>query len=261
MKSHMQSRYSRFRRACCRAGPSGRARRPRRSAAHTQGGRPGRFHRLLGFGRDGRLALAHGHSDQRRLCEHSLQRRGAQARRRLESRQGRSRRESVQGLWRPRHHAGARALCISPGRTITRCASTPTPERRPGCSTSTANAQAGEPPGKDIPSPIGKSRCAGRARRNRDWEPLVRARKAGARSGRPRYCAQATCARTARPTAPTRLLKEYFDLSNERNGDTWFVVTTVVDDPQYLTEPFVTSTNWKKEPDGAKWAPSACSAR
>jgi hypothetical protein len=63
------------------------------------------------------------------------------------------------------------------------------------------------------------------------------------------------------PYSANTLLKEYFDLSKERNGDTWFVVTTVVDDPQYLTEPFVTSTNWKKEPDGAKWAPSACSAR
>ena len=63
------------------------------------------------------------------------------------------------------------------------------------------------------------------------------------------------------PYSGSTVLKEYFDLSKERNGDTWFVVTTVVDDPQYLTEPFVTSTNWKKEPDGAKWAPSACSAR
>jgi hypothetical protein len=63
------------------------------------------------------------------------------------------------------------------------------------------------------------------------------------------------------PYSANTVLKEYFDLSKERNGDTWFVVTTVVDDPQYLTEPFVTSTNWKKEPDGAKFSPSACSAR
>lgn len=63
------------------------------------------------------------------------------------------------------------------------------------------------------------------------------------------------------PYSANTVLKEYFDLSKERNGDTWFVVTTVVEDPQYLTEPFVTSTNWKKEPDGAKWSPSACSAR
>jgi hypothetical protein len=56
-------------------------------------------------------------------------------------------------------------------------------------------------------------------------------------------------------------LTEYYDLSHERDGDTWFVVTTIVEDPTYLTEPFVTSTNFKKEPDGSKWHPEACTAR
>ena len=38
----------------------------------------------------------------------------------------------------------------------------------------------------------------------------------------------------------------------------WFTVTTIVDDPTYLTQPFITSTNFKREPDGAKWKPTAC---
>jgi hypothetical protein len=63
------------------------------------------------------------------------------------------------------------------------------------------------------------------------------------------------------PYSANAVLKEFFDLSNERNGDTWFVVTTIVEDPQYLAEPFVTSTNFKKESDGAKWRPTPCSAR
>jgi len=63
------------------------------------------------------------------------------------------------------------------------------------------------------------------------------------------------------PYSGNAILKEFFDLSKERNGDTWFVVTTIVEDPQYLTEPFVTSTNFKKEPDGSKWNPTPCSAR
>jgi hypothetical protein len=63
------------------------------------------------------------------------------------------------------------------------------------------------------------------------------------------------------PYSATAVLREFFDLSKERNGDTWFVVTTIVEDPRYLSEPFVTSTNFKKEPDGSKWSPSACSAR
>ena len=63
------------------------------------------------------------------------------------------------------------------------------------------------------------------------------------------------------PYSANAVLSEYYDLSKERNGDTWFVVTTVVDDPQYLTEPFVTSTNFKKEADPSKWSPTPCSAR
>jgi hypothetical protein len=63
------------------------------------------------------------------------------------------------------------------------------------------------------------------------------------------------------PYSANAVLKEYFDLSKERNGDTWFVVTTIVEDPQYLTEPFVTSTNFKKIPDGSGWNPTPCSAR
>jgi hypothetical protein len=37
-------------------------------------------------------------------------------------------------------------------------------------------------------------------------------------------------------------------------------VTTVVDDPTYLAAPFVTSTDFKKEPDGSRWRPTACAA-
>ena len=120
---------------------------------------------------------------------------------------------------------------------------------------------AGEPPGKDTPPPIGNGLCAARARRKPDWEPRAKARK-GRRSKwsttqlRPGYLRK-----NGAPYSANTVLKEYFDLSKERNGDTWFAVTTVVEDPQYLSEPFVTSTNWKKEADGSKWNPSACSAR
>ncbi len=63
------------------------------------------------------------------------------------------------------------------------------------------------------------------------------------------------------PYSANTVLKEFFDLSVERNGDSWFVVTTIVEDPQNLTEPFVTSTNFKKQPDSAGFRPEACSAR
>jgi len=63
------------------------------------------------------------------------------------------------------------------------------------------------------------------------------------------------------PYSANAVVSEYFDLSKERNGDTWFVVTTIVDDQQYLTEPFVTSTNFKKQADASGWDPQPCRAR
>jgi len=61
-------------------------------------------------------------------------------------------------------------------------------------------------------------------------------------------------------SAATRMT-EYFDRVNEPNGDTLLIVAATTEDPQYLTQPFLTSTHFKKEPDGSKWSPSACSAR
>jgi hypothetical protein len=63
------------------------------------------------------------------------------------------------------------------------------------------------------------------------------------------------------PYSGDAVVSEYFDLSKERNGDTWFVVTTIVEDPTYLTEPFVTSTNFKKQADATGWDPQPCRAR
>jgi hypothetical protein len=63
------------------------------------------------------------------------------------------------------------------------------------------------------------------------------------------------------PVSGNAVVKEDFDYFTERSGQPWFVVTTIVDDPIYLQEPFVTSSNFKKEPDGSKWRPRPCSAR
>jgi hypothetical protein len=63
------------------------------------------------------------------------------------------------------------------------------------------------------------------------------------------------------PYSENTVVKEYYDLHKEANGDTWFTVTTIVQDPKYLTEPFVTSTDFKKIPDGEGWSPSACVAK
>ena len=42
--------------------------------------------------------------------------------------------------------------------------------------------------------------------------------------------------------------------------DEWFTVGTIVEDPTYLNQSFITSSNFKREADGAKFKPAACRA-
>ncbi len=41
-------------------------------------------------------------------------------------------------------------------------------------------------------------------------------------------------------------------------GDEWLTVSTVVEDPQYLRQPFLTSSSFKKEANDSRWAPADC---
>jgi len=69
------------------------------------------------------------------------------------------------------------------------------------------------------------------------------------------------------PYSDKTTLTEYWDLSTEHyltgshQNEQWLVITTVVNDPTYLMEDWITSLNFKKEPDGSKWDPQPCSAR
>jgi hypothetical protein len=63
------------------------------------------------------------------------------------------------------------------------------------------------------------------------------------------------------PYSANATLTEYFDRFAAPNGDEWLVVTAIVADPTYLTGELVTSTHFKREPDGAKWSPAPCRAR
>jgi hypothetical protein len=62
------------------------------------------------------------------------------------------------------------------------------------------------------------------------------------------------------PYSEDAVLTEYFDRLSE-DGTEWLLVETIVSDPKYLAQDFVTSTHFKKEPDNAKWMPSPCEAR
>jgi hypothetical protein len=64
------------------------------------------------------------------------------------------------------------------------------------------------------------------------------------------------------PYSADAVITEHFDLlSKEANGDQWLVVTTLVEDPQYLNQPFQRSTHFKRQANGSGWDPSPCAAR
>jgi len=63
------------------------------------------------------------------------------------------------------------------------------------------------------------------------------------------------------PYSDKATLTEYWDLLRQPDGEQWIVITTVVEDSIYLARTWITSLNFKKESNGAKWDPSPCSAR
>ena len=91
-------------------------------------------------------------------------------------------------------------------------------------------------------------------RRSRGWQPRGGSLRVVTTSFREGYLRK-----NGVPYSENATITEYFDLVPPLpNGDVWFVVATTVTDPKYLTEPFLTSTNFKKEPNGAKWNATPC---
>ncbi|HTX14969.1 MAG TPA: hypothetical protein VMD77_06715 [Candidatus Baltobacteraceae bacterium] len=63
------------------------------------------------------------------------------------------------------------------------------------------------------------------------------------------------------PYSANAVLEEYFDGFKEANGDTWLVVTAIVTDPHNLSQPFITSDQFKKQADATGWNPTPCEAK
>ena len=61
------------------------------------------------------------------------------------------------------------------------------------------------------------------------------------------------------PYSERATVREFFDsFTLPGSGGAWLIVTTVVNDPAYLTQEFVISSQFRKEPDGSKWNPRPC---
>src|SRR5579862_1153194 len=61
------------------------------------------------------------------------------------------------------------------------------------------------------------------------------------------------------PYSQDTKMTEYFDRLTAYGTD-WLTVFTIVEDPHYLNQPFITSTHFKREPDRSKWMPTPCKA-
>ncbi|MEQ1883762.1 MAG: hypothetical protein ABL967_01790 [Bryobacteraceae bacterium] len=62
------------------------------------------------------------------------------------------------------------------------------------------------------------------------------------------------------PYSANAVLTEYFDRV-ELDGVSYLIITSVVEDRQYLNDVFLTSEQFKLEPDGSKWNPAPCKAQ
>lgn len=59
------------------------------------------------------------------------------------------------------------------------------------------------------------------------------------------------------PYSENAVVTEYFDRLTTA-GSEWLTVITIVDDPAYLTQSFITSTHFKREANASKWSPMPC---
>jgi len=60
------------------------------------------------------------------------------------------------------------------------------------------------------------------------------------------------------PYGEQAVITEYFDLLRQPDGTEWIVVKTIVEDPEYFAEPYIVSSNFRKEDDNGGWNPTDC---
>jgi len=63
------------------------------------------------------------------------------------------------------------------------------------------------------------------------------------------------------PYTGNAAVTEYFRTMELPDRSQWIRYTQVVDDPEYLTQPWIVNYAFKKLPDGSKWNPTPCSVK
>jgi hypothetical protein len=64
--------------------------------------------------------------------------------------------------------------------------------------------------------------------------------------------------RNGAPYSGQAVYTEFFDRVPGPNNESWLIVTSIVDDPTYLNQPFMLTTQFKREPDASKFNPRPC---
>ena len=119
------------------------------------------------------------------------------------------------------------------------------------------------------PAPTGEPTWQGHS--VAQWQPArglgreVRAEAAPSRTGTlkvvTRHLRPGYLRRNGVPYSGETTVTEYFTPFTDARGTAYFNVTVVVEDPLYLTEPYIRSMQFRKETDGSRWNPEPCSAR
>lgn len=63
------------------------------------------------------------------------------------------------------------------------------------------------------------------------------------------------------PYSANAVVTEHFDITHEPDGNSWLIVTTLVEDPVYLQRRFQRSTHFRRQADAAGWDPQPCTAK
>jgi uncharacterized protein with LGFP repeats len=63
------------------------------------------------------------------------------------------------------------------------------------------------------------------------------------------------------PYSGNAVLTEYFAQLKDDDGAEYLAVTTMLDDPTYLQQPWVRTSQFRKQPDAKNWNPTPCSAQ
>jgi hypothetical protein len=86
-----------------------------------------------------------------------------------------------------------------------------------------------------------------------EGDPLSGSLKVATTKLRPGYLR-----RNGVPYGGNAVLTEFFDGTSGVDDDSWLILTSIVEDPEYLNQPFMQTTHYKREPDGSKFSPRPC---